>query len=438
MKNLKKIILIATIILVILVFILMGLIKSVNKDKEAEGFEEKEEHNEDVPIQNAQVEMVSDMSEYYTIKNIVDKYFNFINASNATTKSLEIDNIENATEYVNEYKQNAIKGLNDILNKEYTLENEENNFSKYENKTFRLNKVYYLSKTAMRNVYYLYITLDYAKDMNLIILKDSLSNAFSIINDDYIEKNKWTENDLSNIKFDDDIYPNDNNTYEYVYVTDSMKAASYLEDFKEIAQTYPKMAYEMIDEEYKNTKNLTLNEFNERIKNSGDFTLASYSLVKDGDNNIYVCKADNAQVYIFKEKNIMDYTVQLDDYTLKNSFIEQEYNKETNQNRAKINVGKFFEMINNQDYDRAYDLLDETFKQRNFATVNDFKNYVIKEMYKCSYVNYKTYSNDISEIHSVNVSITDALAENVSETKNFTFVMKLLDNTDFVMSFSKD
>ena len=124
--------------------------------------------------------------------------------------------------------------------------------------------------------------------------------------------------------------------------------------------------------------------------------------------------------------------------TLKNSFIEQEYSKETNQNRAKINVGKFFEMINNQDYDRAYDLLDETFKQRNFATVNDFKNYVIKEMYKCSYVNYKTYSNDISEIHSVNVSITDALAENVSETKNFTFVMKLLDNTDFVMSFSKD
>ena len=105
MKNLKKIILIATIILIILVFILMGLIKSVNKDKEAEGFEEKEEHNEDVPIQNAQVEMVSDMSEYYTIKNIVDKYFNFINASNATTKSLEIDNIENATEYVNEYMQ---------------------------------------------------------------------------------------------------------------------------------------------------------------------------------------------------------------------------------------------------------------------------------------------------------------------------------------------
>ena len=42
------------------------------------------------------------------------------------------------------------------------------------------------------------------------------------------------------------------------------------------------------------------------------------------------------------------------------------------------NINKYIEMINNKDYTAAYSVLDETFKNNYFGTVNNLEQYINK------------------------------------------------------------
>ena len=46
-----------------------------------------------------------------------------------------------------------------------------------------------------------------------------------------------------------------------------------------------------------------------------------------------------------------------------------------------LNIQKFFEAINHQDYTYAYSKLDETFKNNNFETIAEFEAYMKKNFF---------------------------------------------------------
>ena len=94
-------------------------------------------------------------------------------------------------------------------------------------------------------------------------------------------------------------------------------------------------------------------------------------------------------------------------------------------------------MINSKDYEFAYNYLDKTFREKNFGSVENFEKYIKQNWpeyinIKCS--NYK----DVNEVGTIDGKISErgVSEEELSKVIDKTFIVKLIDDTDFTMSFN--
>lgn len=229
------------------------------------------------------------------------------------------------------------------------------------------------------------------------------------------------------------------NEIEYIHVTDKQMAQKYLNDYMQLLQTNPKQAYNLLKEEYQEKRFETYEQYNAFLQN---YDIALQQIVlntvtvdnKEDNTTIYTCRDQYGNIYLFEETGIMEYTVQLDDYTLENEAFNQKYEKADSRDKGILNIDKFFEMINRQDYTSAYALLDTNFKQNYFKTQVEFENYMKNKTFRYNTVEYKEYSNQITDIYTYKIVLTDATKQNSNQIE-FNIVMKLLEGTNFVMSF---
>ena len=130
----------------------------------------------------------------------------------------------------------------------------------------------------------------------------------------------------------------------------------------------------------------------------------------------------------------MNYTVLLDTYTIDIPEFTEKYNKSNNSEKAGMNVQKILDSLNDKDYKYAYSKLDETFKQNNFKTLEEFTTYWNKNTYEHNTMTFDNYQNS-GDLHIYTVTIKDKDNEaSPAITKNF--IVKLTEGTDFVMSFN--
>lgn len=208
-------------------------------------------------------------------------------------------------------------------------------------------------------------------------------------------------------------------------------------NYSSMLENEPKRAYEMLDSNYKNTKFKDYETFENFIKRGiiNGINLVTYNKEYSDDGNIkYICETEYGNVITFKETAIMEYTVELDDYTIESEEYVTKYENSKNEDKGKMNVNKFFEMINMQDYTSAYNLLDEEFKATYFKTQADFENFVKQYMFRYNTITYKTYSDKIGSLLVYQITLTDATKASDKEV-NCNIIMKLLEETEFVMSF---
>ena len=248
---------------------------------------------------------------------------------------------------------------------------------------------------------------------------------------------------LSQIKLEDDeteIPNKGDNIFEYEAVSNVDMCRKYLEDFRQKELNNPEEAYSMLDEDYRNERFPTFEEFQEYV-NSCRYMIQYSSLskydVEIKDNYTEYILVDNYNnSYTIRTTGIWDYTILLDNYTIKVDTYEEEYNKLSIEQKIQANVYIFLQMINTKDYRHAYELLDETFKNNNFDTLDKFKEYVNENFFD---YNLNTTSNvDISNEGNTYIyeTVIRSGAGSAAETKNLTVIMQLKEGTDFVMSFS--
>lgn len=228
------------------------------------------------------------------------------------------------------------------------------------------------------------------------------------------------------------------NAVAYQFVSDAQMSSNYFNQYKTMLINSCEKAYELLDEAYKKEKFSNVNNFKEYIEKNKEHiinsSLKTYSRTNYDNYNLYTIKDQYGNTYIFKETAVMDYTVQLDDYTLENEEFNEKYKKAEDRDRGILNIDKFFKMINMQDFESAYSVLDDNFKQNYFKTQADFENYMKNKTFRYNKVNYKEYSNKITNLYTYKVTLTDITEEKQGEVE-FNIVMKLLEGTDFVMSF---
>lgn len=107
------------------------------------------------------------------------------------------------------------------------------------------------------------------------------------------------------------------NDYSLVNISNEQMANIYLSDFKYYLVTNIDYAYSLLNEEYRNAKFGSVENFRNYVYNISfeNLFVKKYSIA-NRKNEIYTVYTNDDNMYIFKTKSVMEYEVYLDDYTV--------------------------------------------------------------------------------------------------------------------------
>ena len=264
--------------------------------------------------------------------------------------------------------------------------------------------------------------------------------TFEIFPYEYMEKNNCTDiEDMDNFKDEiESIKKNSENTFKIQTISDEAMMKEYFDTYKYLLMYDKTELYNVIDEEYKKNKFENENKFVEytekyynRLISS---VLSSYSIDEKDGIKYYVIKDQYGNYYIFEETAVMQYKLLLDNHTIDLPQFTEKYNSTRNENKAAMNIEKFKDAINTQDYKYAYEKLDTSFKEKNYPTQDSFEEFVKNKLFDRNNFTY----TDIEEKNGLYIFklVVSDLTAKVKENLTLNVVMQLNEGTDFTMSFS--
>lgn len=436
--KLVRVILIVLLILIIIVAVNIIFINLKNDKGTSESNTITEFEQKNTYIPEEKLEKVKNSNKYYTVETLVERYINYIK----DLKGEEIDE---------ELREITTTALVSILDEKYKNEfkiTEENLLNNYEDiktdEVVQIDDIYMVEKSASSNLFLIYGTLIVAqKDFQLMVRTDSYEMTFSIFPEEYIKKNDYSyENEVSDFDsiFSNELKANEYNKFRYITVSKERMVVKYFNDFKKKILLNFDTVYDLLDEEYRNKRFESKENFNKYVQNNerelSQIELKEYNVNTYEDYREYICKDQFNNIYEFKETAIEEYTVILDTYTLESEEFTEEYNNANEQNKVLMNIDKWIDMLNNRDYKTAYSVLDETFRENNFGSEDKFEEYMREHFplhYKLSYDGYEKQTQN----HVQEIVLTDITGE-TQDTVETTIVMKLGEGTEFVMSFNME
>ncbi len=435
----KKII-IAIIIILILFMITTATLLSMLKNSEEPEIEKVEgDVGEEIKFDETTVEQVTDNISFFSVQNCIQGYLNTINLKSSSyydnyDKKIITDN-EIATRIYN------------LLSKEYIDENSisTSNVFDYidkveENLIFVPLKMNYLflQKMTKYAVYGYCIDWEnkYVKDLAFIVNVDEENKTYSITPLD-IEKYKSIE-DIKLDRIETSIDSKENsNDFIMQNITDQYLCQQYFLMQKRLMLSRPEISYNYLDEEYKNKRFGSLENYSKYISENEAHILKmavkGYEVKRLGDNTEYMCKDQYGNYYLFNAEKVFDYKVLLDIYTIEQETAINAYNAYSKRQKIAYNVNKWVQMINNKDYQGTYNLLNETYRRNNWNNVEEFENF-IKSNYPSYYeIEYGKYEeNGESSIQTI--ILKDI--EGKEHSKTLTLIIKLQKEMDFEMSIA--
>ncbi len=437
MKKLKMVIIIFVIIILLLILILLNNYYSENKKEDASLAVRDISVTQKIPLEKEE-----SIGTYMLIDEMIDNFFLHISQNNENINNAEAAYFVLDEEYINENsitKDNVLTFFEKY--RDYNSYSTKNMYNKKITESEGMANVFYYIKGVLRmngQLEYVYILLK----------EDSLNQTYSI---QFLDENQFNTiiEDSTNVDIEE--FEIENKEYNQLYVkttTDYDICLKHMEDYKNALNNNVEEAYVMLDEEYKEKRFGSLENFEiyreEKQETFGNENFVQY-LVNDYDTyKQYVCKDQFGNLYIFEETYPMEYTLKLDTYTIMTDKFKQEYDNGSDQTKVQMNIDKFILMINNQDYEAAYNVLDDNFKNNYFNTLDEFKQYVQNNMYRYNDLSFESFDVN-GNIYSCTVKLTD-LSEGkyVDETKGtggsgyiytWNFVMQLKDNYEFTLSF---
>ena len=428
------------IILLILVIILLSYLQADDEISELPGGNQAIS-SDLYDYEESKTELLTDKTSFYIVTKCVSNYLDMINKTN----SLYYGEDANGN-YVKVIDDSTIaSNILDILDKAYISENNitmENVYDFVENvetKQIFIPLKMNILPGRVNETYAVYgmiqdLNYQFIKYLYIIVTLDIQNHTYAIqpiLDTQY--------NDIDEITLQDrnkSIEENDNNLYQVENITNEYVSNQYLDSYKKMLLGNPDLAYEYLDEEYKVKKFGDIDTFKQYIQERNilrTLSLKQYSVEIKDEYTQYTCIDQNGNYYIFKETAPMQYTVILDTYTVDlPEFIEQ-YTKASDEDKVLMNIQKFFDAIDDGDYRYAYNKLDETYKANNFATLEEFENYVKSNFFAKNSLSAGSAEKQ-GDIYLYNVTISDASGES-DDSVTTSFVMQLQEGTGFVMSF---
>lgn len=444
----KKIIgigLIAGLVLVVILFIQIAMLNKKSENTDGIGLANTEENRATIKEMNQKLSRLTNNSRFYSINNLINRFLENVENNEATATFNVLDQ-----EFI---KQNSITEKN-VLDKIGKIAN----VNRYETKEIYGNTeipcTIYYAKGKIGNT-----------DLYYIIVVDTKNNTYSIepINEqlytEYVNGKKVNSEKV-------EIEKNDDNGILFQNYTQEDIVQKYFNSYIQNVINYPQEVYNMLDEEYKNKKFGSFDNFKKYINNKADLLnllniynrksysdfatsqeyeeyylqfldvgLTQYIVNTYTDYTEYICYDQDDNVYIFREKAPNDYTIILDAYTIEIPSVKQKYETSTDQDKVAMNIEKIKQAVNDKDYTYVYNKLDETFKNNNYPTEASFEQKMQSELYGRNDFSY-TKVESKSNVYVCDVTVTDASVKNSTAQKILHVFMQLKDETDFVLSFN--
>lgn len=444
MEKSKKVLIMLLILLIMIGIIVFALIQLEQADKS----KTENDISQVEDIQGKSFEEIKDYKTYFSVKEVINNYITYMKQINGDeyvdTSRLNMTKAEVA-EAMQEDGLDAIKS---ILDDDYKKNVSDNSIIQIQNQ-YKQNGTYDKEVTYSLNIDNVYecqltnniiITLAEAKlngkELNVLVKFDNKNNTYSMFLDDYVSKYNYNKNmDKKDFNISkNEIIKNSYNNNIKVDDSEVYVITQYFSDFRMKMLNDTEVAYRELDSDYAQKKFGDYSNFQNYInENKESITYAGinkYQVVENSDNKEYICIDENGKYYIFVESGIGKYTVVLDTYTIDLPEFLTKYNSSNERIKVGMNIQKVFDAINDKDYEFVYNKLDSSFKQNNFKTLSEFKDYAEKN-FVGKQLKYDECQQQGS-IYVFNITITDGTNQT---GKNV--IMKLLDGTDFVMSFNK-
>lgn len=421
MKTLKKILCILIIVAIIILIVLICFSKSDKNNKDNIKYNEnvnitnsntshnpilENEDTYDVSLLN-KIELVNNRNKYFAISNIIDTYTN-------------------------------------------------NNFI--------INKMYITKKATNIDVFWVEgIKKDTNTLSNLIISTDSLNKVFAVINEEQIEQNAYSLNNLNSIDTNKITY-NSDNKFEYKNINDEEYVQYLLKDYLIKTLYNTQLGYNLLKEEYREKKFGSFEKYNEiinsnreelalydtkNIKQAGEFSsyeewllyfgriqlleVEKYSVKSNNNYTEYTIVDTYGNYYIFVEETVMNYKLMLDTYTIDTLEFLEKYEEVSTEEKGEMNIDKIFEAINNKDYNYVYNKLDANYKNSYFATLESFSTFMSNNLFEKNEVEFDEYEESENSC-KYSLIIKDASGQNKNQIL-MTMIMQLGENTDFTIKF---
>lgn len=422
-KIIKRSIIMVSII-IIFVLILIILLKLKKEEVKEQEIIKEIEIAEQIKVEDLKIEERTYM--YLYTNDVLNKIFDYI--------SEKEKNVNNEEALIN-LLDIEFKTKNDI-----TIQNVLNKLSSYKNVHSYFTKEIYRKDIAQRqniNGRYFYIKGIVRKggkeEYIYILMKQDLKNStysISIMNEQEFSAKGEEKQEITIAE----------NSYNKIYtkkITDYQICLEYFNDYINTIKNNIEDGYKLLNLEYREKRFKNIEEYvsyiksiETRFKNS---ILKEYYIKSGEDNKKYICIDQAGNYYIFEQNIMMNYTLILDTYTMDLPEITEEYKLASTNKKVGYNIQKCFEAINNKSYSYVYNKLDEEFKSNNYKTLESFIKAIQNNLFACNVINSSSGLNE-GEIYIFNLTITDI--QNEEKSKNMTVIMKLKENTDFVMSFS--
>lgn len=431
-KNKEKIILYCIIGLMAILVVLITLVNYLNNQPEELGQESGSGVFEDNGnYENNEI----DRKTYFDINNCITNYLGAINVNNSlyygydeNGKYTRIVNEEDINQMIyNLLSEKYIKKNNitkDNLREHVKLAETDSIFVPLEATKIQNGEIKsFLVHGLVENM----TNLNVIDEIFVVVNIDSVNRVFSI---EPIYGNYKNIDEIKIEQLEETIKSNDNNIFYTSSVSNEDIAKDYINLYKRIALGKTEIMYNLLNKEYREAKFQNeegfKNYIQENIQKILGIRLEKFQVnEKDGYSEI-ICIDQHGNYYIFMEKEILDYSVILDTYTIDLPEFIKQYNNSSNQNKVGMNIEKIIAAIKNEDYQYVYNKLDNTFRNNNFSNVEKLKNYIENNLTDLSNIEYLEFSQEGS-IYIYKTKVGE---------KSLNVIMQLGNGTDFTMSFN--
>lgn len=381
------------------------------------------------------------------------------------TEKNEVNNIVEISkmETIDTFDKSQLKNIELVNNKNKYFAVKEI-INKYTNNSFVITAMYISKIQTNIDIFWLD---GFNKNSNIvenyIVATDSSNKTFRVVDGAVIQQNGYTRDSISKFNITE-IEKTENNNFNYKNINDEEYAKALLADYIEKALYSSELGYNLLDEEYRNLKFGSIEEYTKyinskrdelvlydakNVKQAGEFSsyeewmlyfqsiklleINKYEIENYNSKTSYIIVDTYDNYYVFQPTSTMMYTVILDTYTVDTEKYLNEYKNADDQEKVEININKIIDAINDNDYNYIYKKLDENFSKNNFSSLDDFVQKMQNNFFNRNEVEFDEY-DETDGLHEYTLIITDANEIDKREL-NLKILITLGDNTDYTLKF---